>query len=96
MTDVIVPPVAGAGHPPVVYEAEAAHGHEEHGPSGLLKWFTSTDHKVIGLSYMITSIVIFYIAGLHGPGDAGAAGLAHQLVRHLRSSSTSCSPCTAA
>ncbi|MGO9457218.1 MAG: cytochrome c oxidase subunit I [Acidimicrobiales bacterium] len=64
MTDVIVPPVAGAGHPPVVYEAEAAHGHEEHGPSGLLKWFTSTDHKVIGLSYMITSIVIFYIAGL--------------------------------
>ena len=36
MTDVIVPPGAGA-HPPVVYETEAAHGHEEHGPSGLLK-----------------------------------------------------------
>ena len=24
--------------------------HEHHGPSGLLKWLTTTDHKVIGLS----------------------------------------------
>jgi cytochrome c oxidase subunit I len=40
--------------------------HEAHaeGPTGVLKWLTSTDHKVIGLSYMITSIIIFYIAGL--------------------------------
>src|SRR6202522_365491 len=36
----------------------------EHGPSGIVKWITSTDHKVIGKSYMITSIVIFYIAGI--------------------------------
>jgi hypothetical protein len=28
--------------------------HDE-GPTGLLKWMTSTDHKVIGMSYMITS-----------------------------------------
>ncbi|MGO9250174.1 MAG: cytochrome c oxidase subunit I [Mycobacterium sp.] len=39
-------------------------GHEDHGPTGILKWLTSTDHKVIGLSYMITSIVIFYISGI--------------------------------
>jgi cytochrome c oxidase subunit I len=39
-------------------------GHEAHGPTGILKWLTSTDHKVIGLSYMITSIVMFYLAGI--------------------------------
>ncbi|MGH8981369.1 MAG: cbb3-type cytochrome c oxidase subunit I, partial [Acidimicrobiales bacterium] len=62
MTDVIVGvPVAG-GHAPD--EGHLAHAHEEHGPTGLMKWITTTDHKVIGLSYMITAIVIFYIAGL--------------------------------
>jgi cytochrome c oxidase subunit 1 len=35
----------------------------EHGPSGLLKWITSTDHKVIGKSYMITAIAFFLLAG---------------------------------
>ncbi len=57
MTDVIVPQIAGG-------EAAYAAAHEEHGPTGLMKWITTTDHKVIGLSYMITSIVLFYIAGL--------------------------------
>ncbi len=37
---------------------------EDHGPTGILKWLTSTDHKVIGLSYMITSLVMFYFAGI--------------------------------
>jgi cytochrome c oxidase subunit 1 len=55
VTDVIVPQTVGG---------EIPHAHEEHGPSGLMKWITTTDHKVIGMSYMITSIVIFYIAGL--------------------------------
>jgi cytochrome c oxidase subunit 1 len=69
MTDVIDLPVTGAGvHHPVVHEHGADHGHDEHGPSGLLKWMTSTDHKVIGLSYMITAIVIFYLAGLMALG----------------------------
>ena len=40
------------------------HGREDHGPTGILKWLTSTDHKVIGLSYMITSLVMFYFAGI--------------------------------
>jgi cytochrome c oxidase subunit 1 len=42
-----------------------AHEHAEHheGPTGILKWLTSTDHKVIGMSYMITSLVLFFIAG---------------------------------
>ncbi len=67
MTDLIDPPVIAApGAPaiPVVHEREEHHGHEEHGPSGILKWLTTTDHKIIGLSYMITSIVIFYLAGV--------------------------------
>ena len=65
MTDVIAPPVAGGGVlVPGAGEDYVGHAHEEHGPSGLMKWLTTTDHKVIGLSYMVTSIVIFYIAGL--------------------------------
>ena len=73
MTDVIAPPGAqeheelhlppaspghGDGHDP------AHGGHDDHGPTGILKWLTSTDHKVIGLSYMITSLVMFYLAGI--------------------------------
>ncbi|MGO8875308.1 MAG: cytochrome c oxidase subunit I [Acidimicrobiales bacterium] len=37
---------------------------EEHGPTGILKWLTSTDHKVIGKSYTITSLVFFCMAGM--------------------------------
>jgi cytochrome c oxidase subunit 1 len=36
---------------------------EEHGPTGILKWLSSTDHKVIGKSYTITSLVFFCLAG---------------------------------
>ncbi|HUY06986.1 MAG TPA: cytochrome c oxidase subunit I [Acidimicrobiales bacterium] len=43
---------------------QAEHHEEEHGPSGLLKWLTSTDHKVIGKSYLITSFVFFLMAGV--------------------------------
>src|SRR5580700_8350533 len=65
MTDVIVPVETGVGvAPPIVTDGHAAHEHAEHGPSGILKWLTSTDHKVIGMSYMITSIILFYIAGI--------------------------------
>jgi cytochrome c oxidase subunit 1 len=39
------------------------HGHEHDEPSGIYKWLTSTDHKVIGLSYTITSLVMFVIGG---------------------------------
>ncbi|HVB00283.1 MAG TPA: cbb3-type cytochrome c oxidase subunit I, partial [Acidimicrobiales bacterium] len=42
----------------------AEHHEDEHGPSGLLKWLTSTDHKIIGKSYLITSFAFFLMAGL--------------------------------
>ncbi len=66
MTDLIDTTLTGGdiGHPGVFEEVEAAHEHPEHGPTGILKWLTSTDHKVIGMSYMITAVVLFYIAGV--------------------------------
>ncbi len=65
VTDVIAPPET---HEPDLAAPHVDHGvdhdAEHHGPSGILKWLTSTDHKVIGLSYMITAIVVFYISGI--------------------------------
>ena len=47
--------------------AAASHGdhghHEHHGPRGILNWLTSTDHKVIGLSYTITSVIMLVLGG---------------------------------
>ncbi|HZU81112.1 MAG TPA: cytochrome c oxidase subunit I, partial [Acidimicrobiales bacterium] len=40
------------------------HPEEHHGPSGFLKWMSSTDHKVIGMNYMVTSLVLFFFAGI--------------------------------
>jgi cytochrome c oxidase subunit I len=37
---------------------------ELEGPRGLLKWLTSTDHKVIGMSYTITSVVMLLLGGV--------------------------------
>jgi cytochrome c oxidase subunit 1 len=57
MTDVLeAPVVAGAHHSPDV--------DDHHGPTGFLKWITSTDHKVIGMSYTVTSIVMMIIGGI--------------------------------
>ena len=45
-------------------QVAASQPHEpEHGPSGIMKWITSTDHKVIGKSYLITSFLFFLMAG---------------------------------
>ena len=46
--------------------SELAHEPEadaQHGPTGIYKWLTSTDHKVIGKNYMYTSLVFLMIAG---------------------------------
>src|ERR1700688_2897627 len=59
MVDLITPPPAliDQGQP----EKDAKHEH--HGPTGILKWMTSTDHKVIGMSYTVTSVIMFVIGG---------------------------------
>ncbi len=54
MTLLVEQPTVPARTPPV-------HGQ---GPSGLVKWLTSTDHKVIGTSYMVTSLAMFVIGGI--------------------------------
>jgi len=65
VTEVISRPLSGgAPEVPVVHDDGTDHGHAEHGATGILKWLTSTDHKVIGVSYMITSLVMFYLAGI--------------------------------
>jgi hypothetical protein len=60
MVDLITPP------PTLVDDfPHGDEGHDEHhGPTGILKWMTSTDHKVIGLSYTVTSVVMLIIGGL--------------------------------
>lgn len=35
-----------------------------HEATGLLRWFTSTDHKTIGVAYMVTAFTFFLIGGL--------------------------------
>jgi cytochrome c oxidase subunit I len=52
------PRISGDDH------SSGGHDGEHHGPVGIMKWLTSTDHKVIGMSYTITSFVMFLIAGL--------------------------------
>ena len=37
---------------------------EHREPTGLLRWFTSTDHKTIGIAYMLTAFTFFLIGGL--------------------------------
>jgi cytochrome c oxidase subunit 1 len=74
VTDVIAPPITPVEedvaelHVPSgthgAHDDEHAHAAHHDGPTGILKWLTSTDHKVIGLSYMITSVVMFYLAGI--------------------------------
>jgi cytochrome c oxidase subunit 1 len=50
----------------VLAEREVVHHEPEHhgGPTGLLKWMSSTDHKVIGMNYIVTSLVMFFFAGI--------------------------------
>ena len=91
-------PGAGGGDVVIVDEHhDAAHdAHEHHEATGILKWLTSTDHKVIGLSYTITSLVMFVIGGCHGRDDPHPAHLARTTRSSRSPSSTSSSRCTAA
>ncbi len=65
MTDVIDRPLNldSDDQGPVNPDHGHDHGHDHHGPSGLVKWMTSTDHKVIGISYTVTSLTMMIIGG---------------------------------
>src|SRR5664280_3186511 len=62
--DLITPeqPEGPDGHGPETHGDSGDHEHHQ-GPKGILNWLTSTDHKMIGKSYMITSLVLFFISG---------------------------------
>ena len=64
MTDVLNRPEAASAEPPAHGGGHDAHHGEHHGPRGILNWLTSTDHKVIGTSYTVTSIVMLLIGGV--------------------------------
>ena len=57
MTDVLEAPV-------VAPRRTTTESDEHHGPTGFLKWITSTDHKVIGMSYTVTSVIMMVIGGI--------------------------------
>ncbi len=59
MTAVEERPTAGEPAP----RAPVPSGHHRE-PHGLLRWFTSTDHKTIGISYMVTAFVFYLIGGV--------------------------------
>src|SRR5690606_37408878 len=40
------------------------HGHEHHGPQGILKYIWSTDHKIIAMQYLFTGMFMGVIGGL--------------------------------
>ena len=68
MTDLIDRPTTDiAADPGAPHHDDHDHAHDgdhgHHGPSGLLKWMTSTDHKVIGVNYIVTSVIMLVIGG---------------------------------
>ena len=42
--------------------------------SGLYEWLTTTDHKKIGILYLINSLVFFFVGGHPGPARPVRAG----------------------
>jgi len=51
-------------HDAASHDNHGEHGHaEHHGPRGILNWLTTTDHKIIGLSYTVTSVIMLVLGG---------------------------------
>jgi cytochrome c oxidase subunit 1 len=64
MTELIERPVAaGDGGMHIDHFDDDHGGHDHGGPTGILKWLTTTDHKIIGLSYTVTSVIMLVIGG---------------------------------
>ena len=62
--------------------------------SGLYEWITTTDHKKIGILYVVNSLLFFFIAGLLALGVRAELRSPRSSSSRL-TSTTSCSRCTA-
>ena len=51
------------GQTTVTHDSHAAHGHDHHEQSFIMKYFFSTDHKIIGLQYMFTGMFMAIVGG---------------------------------
>jgi cytochrome c oxidase subunit 1 len=45
-----------------------AHAHADHGPTGILKYIWSTDHKIIGMQYLFTGMFMAVVGGFMAYG----------------------------
>ena len=63
--------------------------------SGIVDFATTTDHKKIGLLYIVTAFVFFLLGGLLSLRHARRAGAARAAVHRSDRPTTSCSRCTA-
>ena len=63
--------------------------------SGWTSWLTTTDHKRIGIMYMVTTFVFFCLGGVEALMIRLQLGAPEQHAGHARRPTTSCSRCTA-
>ena len=55
----------GHGH----HDAHDAH-HDHHGPTGIMRWITTTNHKDIGTMYLVFALGMLFIGGAMEIGRA--------------------------
>ena len=51
------------GQTTVTHDSHVAHGHDHHEQGFIMKYFFSTDHKIIGLQYMFTGMFMAIVGG---------------------------------